>query len=463
MLEVSIRDVSKTEILYMSALKPRSPRNLASALSKLSKAESGNVLMLFALAAVPLIGLSGLGIEYTRALYFRTQLDRAMDAATVTAIATARDYISTNPKSESDPTNSAKQLAEARGLATFRVNAGSLLSQLSVLPRLTVSRTGGLISATGSYETSYASAFGRLLGNTADIQISNKSLSSLTLGSFADFYLLLDTSGSMGFPTSSAAQIQFAKLNPDDKDKSGNNCAFACHFPGYKGFDISKKYNIELRIKTVSDSVQKLISKASSNQTFENQYRIGLYPFISYLEAAAEITRDFKSLASINLEDYMDIGSAKVPRGSGGTHYDNILPAINKKVLNAGDGSSAQKPQAFVFLITDGMANGQYYNNGFDGSQPNLLDNSLCKPLKDRGITISVLYIPYVPLAKPFNTNVGDENNTVNNLIPSVPNRLKSCASSGFFRTASSATEIQEAMNAMFDQATRKARLVDSL
>lgn len=447
----------------MATLKPHSPSHFARALGEFSKADGGNVLVLFALAAVPLIGLSGLGIEYTRALYFRTHLDRAMDAATITAIATARDYISTNPKDESDPTNSAKQLAEGRGLATFRANAGYLLKQLSVTPKLIVSRTNGTISANGSYETSYASPFAGLLGNTAGIQISSKSLSSLTLGNFADFYLLLDTSGSMGFPTSSAAQIQFAKLNPDDKDKSGNNCAFACHFPGYKGFDISKSYNIELRIKTVSNSVQKLISKANSSQTFDNQYRVGLYPFVSYLEAAAEITKDFSSLSSVNLEDYMDVGNAKVPRGSGGTHYENVLPAINKKVLYVGDGSSAQKPQSFVFLITDGMANGQYYNNGFDGSKPKLLDSNLCQPLKDRGITISVLYIPYVLLAKPFNTNVGDENNTVNNLIPSVPDRLKSCASSGYFRTASSATEIQEAMNAMFDQATRKARLVGTL
>lgn len=447
----------------MSTVRQHSAEFFARALNKFPKAEGGNVLVLFTLAAVPLIGLTGLGLEYSRALYYRTQLDRAMDAATITAIATARDYISTNPRGESDPTNSAKKLGESRGLATFRVNAGVLLSQLSVLPRLAVSRTSGTITAEGSYETSYASPFASLLGNTADIQISSKSLSSLTLGSFADFYLLLDTSGSMGFPTSSAAQVQFAKLNPDNKDKSGNNCAFACHFPGYKGFDISKNYNIELRIKTVSDSVQKLISKANSSQTFDNQYRVGLYPFVSYLESAAEITKDFNSISPVNLEDYMDIGSAKVPRGSGGTHYENVIPAINKKVLYVGDGSSAQKPQAFVFLITDGMANGQYYNNGFDGSKPKLLDSSLCQPLKDRGITISVLYIPYVPLAKPFNTNVGDENNTVNNLIPNVPDRLKSCASSGYFRTASSATEIQEAMNAMFDQATRKARLVDNL
>jgi hypothetical protein len=65
-----------------------------------------------------------------------------------------------------------------------------------------------------------------------------------------------------------------------------------------------------------------------------------------------------------------------------------------------------------------------------------------------------------VPLAIPFNTNVGYENVVVNGLIPSVPQTLQTCASPGYFRTASSASEIQEALNAMFDQATRKARLV---
>ena len=431
-------------------------------LRRLRDETGGNVLMVFALALIPLIGLTGLGVDYVRGINYRTHFDRAADAATITAIATARDYISTNPKNETDPTASALALAKTRGLAAFQVNAGSMLNSMPLVPDLTVTRTAGVITARATYGSSFVSPFGKVLGDLTAIQVSGKSTSSLTLSNYADFYLLLDTSGSMGFPTSSAAQTQFARLNPDMADAKGNNCAFACHFSGWKGFNLAKSNNIELRIATVSNAVQQLIAKAQTNQTLVNQYRIGLYPFVSYLETAADITTNLGSLKTVNLENYMDIGDSTVPRGSGGTHYENVFNTINTKIKVIGDGSSAAKAVPFVFFITDGIGNNQYWDNktGWTGSQAKLLDPSLCKTLKDKGVTVSVLYIPYVPLAIPFNTNVGYENVVVNGLIPSVPQTLQSCASPGYFRTASSASEIQEALNAMFDQATRKARLV---
>ncbi|MGU3359674.1 pilus assembly protein TadG-related protein [Methylobacterium sp. M6A4_1b] len=435
-------------------------------LRRLRDERSGNVLMVFALALVPLIGLTGLGVDYVRGINFRTHFDRAADAATITAIATARDYISTNPNNEANPTASALALGKTRGLAAFRVNAGPMLNSMPLEPSLTVTRTGGVVSATATYASSYESPFSRVLGSLTSIAVSGKSSSSLTLGNYTDFYLLLDTSGSMGFPTSSEAQTRFASLNPDMNFGGANNCAFACHFPGRQGFDISKKYNIELRIATVSNAVQGLIAKAKSNQTLPNQYRIGLYPFVSNIEVAAEATSNLDSLKTINLENYMDIGNSYVPRGSGGTHYETVLPAINSKITAVGDGSSASKALPFVFLITDGVANNQYYMNSswWTGSQAKLLDPSLCKPLKDRGVTVSVLYIPYVPISPAVSPDwtVTQENLLVNSLIPSVPSTLQNCASPGYFRTASSATEIQEALNAMFDQATKKARLVAS-
>ncbi|NEU13089.1 VWA domain-containing protein [Methylobacterium sp. BTF04] len=422
----------------------------------------GNVLVIFALAAVPLIGIVGVGIEYIRGISYRARFDKAADAATITAITTARDYISTNPKNEADPTQSATALAVTRGLAAFRANAGSTLASVPLTPTLTVTRTGGVVTANATYSASYPSAFGRVLSIASDMAISGKSASSLTLSNYTDFYLLVDTSGSMGFPTSQAAQVSFAKLNPDMKDSNGNNCAFACHFSGWQGYGLAKANGIELRIKTVSNAVQQLVAKAKTRQTLINQYRMGLYPFVSFMETAVDATNNLDALTTIDLENYMDIGNSSVPRGSGGTHYENLFPAINAKVTRIGDGSTAAKPVPFVFLITDGIGNNQYWYNstGWTGSQAKLLDATLCKPLKDRGITISVLYIPYVPLASPYNTNVGYENIVVNGLIPSVPLTLQNCASPGFFQTASTATQIETALNAMFDQATRQARLV---
>lgn len=432
-------------------------------LRRLRTDRGGNVVLIFALSLVPLLGITGLGLDYMRGVNYRTHFDRAADAATITAIATARDYISQNPKGEDDPTQSALALAKVRGLAAFRVNAGPMLTSLPLIPDLTVTRTGGVITAQVTYGSSFLSPFSKVLGDMASVAVAGKSVSSLTLSSYIDFYLLLDTSGSMGFPTSPAAQASFGEINPDMNFGYPNNCSFACHFPGFEGFALSKKYNVELRIATVSNAVQGLIAKAKSNRTLNNQFRIGLYPFVSGLETAAGVTSDLDSLTKINLENYMDIGIASLPRGSGGTHFENVFPVVNRMITSVGDGLSAKRALPYVFVVTDGMNNNQYYNAPkFTYSQAGPLDPSLCKPLKDRGITISILHIPYVPIAKPDHPYepVRVENHIVNNLIPNLPGALQKCASPGYFRTASSATEIQEALNAMFDQATKIARLV---
>ncbi|WP_165937825.1 hypothetical protein [Methylobacterium segetis] len=47
----------------------------------------------------------------------------------------------------------------------------------------------------------------------------------------------------------------------------------------------------------------------------------------------------------------------------------------------------------------------------------------------------------------------------MNALIPGLPKILQSCASPGFYRSASTDTEINDALQAMFVQATAVARL----
>ena len=433
----------------------------------------GNVLFIFAVSALPLIGSLGAGVEYLRKVNYRARLDDAADAAAMAAITTARDYISSNPNNQTDPTSDAIARGKARAEAVFRANAASTLGALAVTPNITLARNGQDLTASASYTTVFPSPFGRLLGNVAasSLNVVGASTSSLTLPSYVDFYLLLDTSGSMGLPTSAAQQVYFAKLNPDMADKKGNNCAFACHFPGFKGYDLSKTYNIELRIATVGKAVAQLIDTAKSKTVLDKQFRIGLFPFVSYMETAADLTQSLDSLKlyANNLEAYMDvgIGDKTLVRGSGGTHFDNVMPAMNDKIKSVGDGSSSAKAKPFVFLVTDGMANAQYYYGSagkYDGSKwtgsvSNLIDPNLCAQMKKRGITISILYIPYLPMAQPFNDNVGYENVRVNSLIPNVPGALQSCATPGFFRTASDATQITTALNAMFEDALAAARL----
>ncbi|GEP06398.1 pilus assembly protein [Methylobacterium oxalidis] len=439
-------------------------RRVRDGAARFGRDRGANVAILVGFAALPMIGLCGAGVEYARGVAVQSRLNAAADAAAIAAIRAAADYAAQNAGSQSGTAlaGGIASAGQAQAAKAFAANAGWALRSVPVTPVVSVDRAGQTFTATVRYAASYPSTFAKLFGIEA-MRVGGSAASSVTAASYTDFYLLLDTSGSMGFPTKSEDQARFAAANPDIQDAKGKNCAFACHFPGFRGYDLSVEMGIKLRIDSVGEAVQQFLTTAKQSRSLPNQYRVGLYPFVSYLATAGDVTSNLDSLQGPagNLKAYMDVGDSSKPQGSGGTHFENVVPTINDRIQRLGDGISANTPKVSVFLITDGMDNNQYwYNNyGWTGSQSRLLDASLCNPLKSRGITISVLYIPYMPLTTPFNDNVGYENVRVNALIPDVPRTLQACASDGRFHTASSPAEITAALQKMFLQEAQPTRL----
>jgi hypothetical protein len=87
------------------------------------------------------------------------------------------------------------------------------------------------------------------------------------------------------------------------------------------------------------------------------------------------------------------------------------------------------------------------------------MNPSPCTTLKNHGITLSVLYIPYQPIADPNSSFSGNEDGKVNNAIPNLPIELQSCASPGLYFQAYTPQDITNALQAMFQQALASARL----
>ena len=86
--------------------------------------------------------------------------------------------------------------------------------------------------------------------------------------------------------------------------------------------------------------------------------------------------------------------------------------------------------------------------------------NSYCKPLKDRGIIISVLYIPYQTIQNPTSF-ANNEDYVANANIPYIPPSLQDCASPGFFYTANAPADITKALNTMFNHALTTAHITN--
>ncbi len=449
----------------------------------------GNVAIPMALTIVPLIGFIGFGIDYGHGLYNKTQLASAADAAALVAIT----------KVETDllggmTTAAATADGQAAALKTFRANAGSIYAQLTSEPTISVSRSGQTINASVTYSASPSTVLGSVVG-TRNVSFSATTTSSLTMPAYLSFYLLLDVSGSMGLPSTNTpgpngetdGQTLLASINPDDIALYPNGCTFACHFSGSQGYNLTRTHGtqgnghanhaavsycpqpyaancIQLRVDAVAYAVQQLLQYANQTATLTNQFSVGLYPFIAHMQAYTPITTDLNSVSSAatNLTSLLDSGDGSGPLGSGGTHFENALTELNQAITNIGTGASASSPQPFVFLVTDGAEDPQYQNNGswWGGNHATTIDASYCATLKNRGITVSVLYVPYQPIQNPTDF-AGSEDFFANANIPNIPPALQSCASPGFFFTANSPADINTAMQNMFKQAVKSARLTN--
>ena len=156
--------------------------------------------------------------------------------------------------------------------------------------------------------------------------------------------------------------------------------------------------------------------------------------------------------------------------GSGGTHFENAFTSVNNLISSVGTGSSTSNTLPYVFLITDGSQDCQTQWNGSwsgnnSGCSPyynssTTIDTSNCTTLKNRGITIAVLYIPYQTIQNPT-TFSNSEDIYANSNIPNIPGALQSCASPNFYYTANTPTDITSALIAMFEQAVSTAHVTN--
>ena len=239
---------------------------------------------------------------------------------------------------------------------------------------------------------------------------------------------------------------------------------------------------IQLRADAVGYAVNQLIATANNKQIVANQFRIGLYPFIQNLYAYFALTSSINgsptdsstiNYAAANLATQLDTNTNS-NLGSGGTHIDTSLNTLNTTYIKSvGNGSATTNTLPYVFLVTDGAQDPQTKalntSGGWAGSNHATTISttpSPCAALKSRGIIVSVLYIPYEPISPVNSSFAGDEDDAANNNIPHIPPSLQACASppdagGSYFYTANTPTDINTALNAMFNHSIQTAHLTN--
>jgi len=537
-------------------------------------AKRGNSAIIFGIAALPIISAVGCVIDYSYASMIKTKLQATADAATLATVSFNSPIVTT----AKGMSGSGSVAGGSTYLQNFFNSDTSAFTGVSLSPTPTVTKTGQSVSATATFSYAVPTYFLKIMGYSS-ITVSGSSTASFTLPTYIDFYLMLDVSGSMSFPSTTAEQQRLMAVNPDNLNGSNGypgGCQFACHFTqqylcpqtssqgnpwqgtipapgsttnpnpgGYcQGFLISRlgtsltsfasgttnqvgagsngpggnyvNWNgtpvstcstagttscIQLRADAVGYAVTALLTQATSTESSDsipNQFRVGLFPFIQNVctpgnTASGDVNKSNSCSVGLTtslsgstitnfaqqLADLLDTGQ-NATLGSGGTHFENALSTMNTYINSVGTGSGTSDTLPFVFLVTDGSQdyqiqwNGNWtsqnwtsnatvpYQNSSTGIPPNSEDNTdYCQALKSRGITVAVLYIPYETIVDANANFASNEDGYANNNVQNgtFATNLQNCATTGFYYTASTPTDIQNALVTMFEQAVNSAHI----
>jgi Flp pilus assembly protein TadG len=521
-------------------------------------ARRGNSAIIFGIAALPIISAVGCVIDYSYASMIKTKLQAAADAATLATVSNNSPIVITAKGMSGNGAVS----GGSTYLQNFFNEETTAFTGISLSPTPAVTKTQQSVSATANFTYAVPTYFLKIMGYST-ITVKGSSTASFTLPTYIDFYLMLDVSGSMSFPSTTAEQQRLLAVNPDNLGQYAGGCQFACHFTsqnacgqstqgpipavgnstnpnpgGYcQGFIISRlgtnptsftagttnttngnavNWNnsqvstcatagttscIQLRADAVGYAVTALLTQATTTETstgISNQFRVGLFPFIQYMcspgnTATGDVNKSNSCSVGLTtsltgstitnfaqqLANLLDTG-VNTTLGSGGTHFENALSTMGNYINSVGTGSGPTNTLPYVFIVSDGSQDYQTQSGGNWGSQnwnsngtspyqnsstgipPNSEDNTdYCQAMKSNGITVAVLYIPYGTIVDPNASFANNEDGYANTNITNgtYAANLQNCATTGFFYTASTPTDIQNALVTMFEQAVATAHI----
>ncbi|MBL6618122.1 MAG: hypothetical protein ISR49_21875 [Alphaproteobacteria bacterium] len=413
----------------------------------------GNVATLFALASVPLIFLTGMGVDYTSAADRQAQLNAAADAAALAAVTP-----SMMAQSVSAATTTVQNTFNAQASAISGVTYNS--SNLTV----SINTSGAKRTVTVSYTAQSQNFFPSVLGQST-IPLSGTSQATGGLAPNIDFYLLLDDSPSMAI---AATQTDINTMVSHTSAQGG--CAFGCHQShpssdnlgnpnGEDNYALARSLGVTLRIDLLNQAAQNLMSTA---QTTENtntaSYRMAIYTFDSGFNTLGTLTSNLSTAKTeaaniAALEVYANNWLTSTNNNSDAdTNYDLAMQSVNQIMPNPGSGTNTKgdTPQEVLFFVTDGVE-----DELVSGSrQESLMSNNWCTTIKNRGIRIAVLYTTYLPL--PTNSWY---NAHIASFQPNIAAQLQNCASPGLYHEVQSGQDISAALADLFQLAVQSSYL----
>lgn len=475
---------------------------IAAAFARLHASRRGNVLMIFAFAMIPMVFATGMGVDYSRAARLQTKMNALADAA---ALAAVTQPMMQEPAGDAcdaarniftvQSTDLADQglVFKAGQTKQFKVTVTDTLPNVAT-PVATVCKTKAGTSSTSeilplsrtatvSYIAASTNSFAGVLGLDT-LPIAGGSTAKTTLAPYIDIHMALDTSQSMGLAATDDDAAKLWQITSAPVASGGNNrgCQFGCHVtaPGdqHANADLAAQVGAKLRVDVLREAAEDMMQTAIADEEDKKLYRFRLYRIGGFNPPADIVASGCQPLTS----DIAGCSLASVknltlgPNDSGGTGDTNFVFMTNylaQQIKVAGEGVQPTDPRAYLFLVTDGVADvagGCTY-----GHCTRPIDPTTCDALRKKfpRLIIGVVYTTYLPVkADPLNPSSTALRDEYTQLVKkfsefgySSPNpadnsadiqpALEKCANPGWFYAASDGPAIHAAIQRLFSQATQ--------
>ena len=467
------------------------PRILANLLRPLNRRD-GAVLVWFAVTAIPLLLAVGVAIDIARAYTVKVRLGAAIDDAGL-AVATTLD-----------PNINAQNRLTKYFYGNFASGQIGTPTAVSLVNDATVTNAI-VVTGTATVPTTFMALAGfSNITVSATAQIVRRAPN-------IDFYLLLDSSPSMGIAATQTGINTMIANTPQECDPANPpaggthcGCAFACHETnpagekhcnatsctqsglgnagGVDNYQLARNLNVTLRIDLVRQAAQNLTTTATSTATQNHaNYRMAIYTFDAAFNTIQTLISNLGTVntSAGNIQQLTVCVNNQLVCGTGNndedTNFDNAMSHINTTMPNPGNGSNiaGDTPQEVLFIVTDGVDDLSHtptknsYSGGGSRQQYWMSYNTVqgqtynwCTAVKNRGIRIAILYTEYLPIPNNgWYSNFDGAGSGISSFQSSIGTNLQACASPGLYFMVTTDGDISGALSTLFEQAVQSAYL----
>jgi Flp pilus assembly protein TadG len=176
----------------------------------------GAVSVMFAAAAIPMVGLIGLAVDFGIWNQTNATLSVAANVAALTAVKIAANATTqADPNWQTEGQTAALQWFDSEVGAATPTHIGTEgVTLTGGKPTVSVTDTNATIKATVNYAGTVPSVFGNILFGTPSYPISGSAVAQVTFAPYLNVEILLDDSGSMEIGALNADIAQMQALTP---------------------------------------------------------------------------------------------------------------------------------------------------------------------------------------------------------------------------------------------------------